>query len=84
MELCVDSSCTGVYIVGKGCILTPSPRHLGRRPKGEQSGGQGRPAKETLTLAGLGQGLGPLFSFSFIPNGLLSLKICLFSEIMLY
>jgi hypothetical protein len=40
------------------------------------SGGQGLAGQETVTLAGLGQGLGrPFFSFlSYFPNGLLSLN----------
>jgi hypothetical protein len=64
---------------GQGCTLTPSPRHLGRRPRGEARAAVARaradrPPRQTLTLADLGQGSAPLFFFLFFPNGLLSLN----------
>jgi hypothetical protein len=72
-ELCcvVLSSWGPLYIVGRGEHLTPPPRHLGRRPRERVPAARAWLARETLTLAGLGQGCPPPF-FSFFPNGLLS------------
>jgi hypothetical protein len=51
-----------LYIVGRGAPY-PSPKAPIAAAKEEEGSDQGRPARETLTLAGLGQGLGrPSFS----------------------
>jgi hypothetical protein len=67
-ELCcvLLSNWGPLYIVGRGVHLTPPPRHLGRRPRERGPTARAWLARETLTLAGLGQGWGaPLFSFLF-------------------
>jgi hypothetical protein len=67
VELCyVHSSSRGVYIVGKWDHPYPSTKPPTAASKGgEGAGGQGRPARETLTLVGMGQGWAPLFLFLF-------------------
>jgi hypothetical protein len=68
MELCyVHSSSRGVYIVGKGEHPYPSTKPPTAASKGgEGASGQGRPTRETLTLAGMGQGWAPPFFFSLL------------------
>jgi hypothetical protein len=59
LVLCISSSKGPLYIVGRGCTL---PLHQGSPRAAARSGA--RPAlPETLTLAGLGQGLGAPFFF---------------------
>jgi hypothetical protein len=65
-KFCTESFPGGRYVVGRGAPLPlpKAPRAAAKRRK--RAGGQGW---ETLTLAGLGQGLGaPFFSFlSYFP-----------------
>jgi hypothetical protein len=76
MVLCISSSKVPPLYSGEGCTL---PLHQGSpmaAAKGRSKGGSGQGwgqaiPPETLTLVGLGQGLGAPF---FFPNGLLSVN----------
>jgi hypothetical protein len=65
---CVSSLLLGPSFKWGGGAPYPSPKAPRVAAKEEEGSGQGWPAKETLTRAGLGQGLGrPLFSFLLFP-----------------